>query len=123
MSLQGAKFIGISPTDTTTQKNHLTDLNVENLGDIITDFEDLAAAIDKLDILITADNISAHIAGALNKPLIVMLPLLPNWIWGYKSSTTSYYPNATLMRQAIENNWDRPIQTTVRLLSEKYGLN
>ncbi len=123
MGLQGAKFIGISPTDTATQKNHLTDLNVENLGDIITDFEDLAAAIDKLDILITADNISAHIAGALNKPLIVMLPLLPNWIWGYKSPTASYYPTATLMRQAIENNWDRPIQTTVRLLSEKYGLN
>ena len=122
MGLQGAKFISISPTDTKTQKNHLSDLNVENIGDAINDYEDLAAAIDQLDILISADNISAHIAGALHKPLLVLLPLLPSWVWGYKSRTVPYYPTATLIRQAHENNWDRPIKTTVQLLREKYGL-
>ncbi len=122
MGLQGAKFISISPTDTKTQKNHLSDLNVENIGDVINDYEDLAAAIDQLDILISADNISAHIAGALHKPLLVLLPLLPSWVWGYKSRTVPYYPTATLIRQAHENNWDRPIKTTVQLLCEKYDL-
>ena len=58
----------------------------------------------KLDLIITGDTLTAHLAGALNKPAIILLPLLPHWLWEYKTQTSSYYPSAVLLRQSKEAN-------------------
>ena len=123
IELEGAHFLNLIPTKSKTQKGNLRDFNVTDLGEKLRDHEDLLAVIDKLDLLITADILPAYLAGALNKRSIVLLPLFPNWQWGYKTNETPYYPNTTLMRQSISNDWDRPVQRTRDLLIAEFGLN
>ena len=113
----------MTPLNSDTQKGHLRDLNVVDFTDNLRDHEDLLAAIDSLDLLITADVTAAHLAGALNKRVIVLLPLFPNWHWGYKNEHALYYPNTKLIRQSVENNWDRPIQKTRSFLMTDFGLS
>ena len=122
IELQGAHFINLTPARSNTRKGHLRDFDVTDLGDSLRDHEDLLAAIDRLDLLVTSDLLSAHLAGALNKKAIVLLPLFPNWHWGYKAQEALYYPNTVLMRQSISNNWDRAIQKTRAFLKEQFGL-
>ena len=123
IELEGAQFINMTPLNSDTQKGHLRDLNVVDFTDNLRDHEDLLAAIDSLDLLITADVTAAHLAGALNKRVIVLLPLFPNWHWGYKNEHALYYPNTKLIRQSVENNWDRPIQKTRSFLMTDFGLS
>jgi tetratricopeptide (TPR) repeat protein len=120
--LQGATFINLTPPSNDTLKGHIGDLDVIDFAELIRDVEDFLAVINRLDLLITTDGLAAHLAGALGKPAIVLLPLLPKWYWGYKSMAVRYYPGHTLMRQAVENNWDRPIQRTIKFLQENYEL-
>ena len=123
IKLQGAAFTNLTSTSNETLKGHMRDLDVLNISEFIRDYDDLLTIIDQLDLLVTTDSLTAHLAGALGKPTIVLLPLLPNWCWGYKTIKSSYYPNHTLIRQSVENNWDRPIQRTITFLRKHYGLS
>ena len=119
---EGANFIGLAKPVDKLQKDHLRDLDVGDIGSVIRDTEDLAAAIDGVDLLITSDSLAAHISGALAKPTILLLPLLPNWYWGYKETISSHYKTIVIMRQSAANNWDRPVQKTLTRLVEQYDL-
>ena len=123
LELNGASFIGLSKTKNELQKGHLRDMDAADLSVSIRDKEDLLAAIDELDLIITGDTLTAHLAGALNKPAIILLPLLPHWLWEYKTQTSSYYPSAVLLRQSKANSWRRPVMAAVDLLKNNYGLS
>lgn len=66
---------------------------------------DTAAVIDRLDLVITVDTAVAHLAGAMGRPVWVLLPLAPDWRWGIGSETTPWYPTARLFRQTAWNDW------------------
>jgi tetratricopeptide (TPR) repeat protein len=69
---------------------------------------DLAAAaalIAQLDLVITTDTAVAHLAGALGKPLWLLLPWQSDWRWMQHCLTTPWYPQARLFRQSSPNNW------------------
>jgi hypothetical protein len=121
--MQGASFIGLSNTTNELQRGHLRDMDAVDISEFIRDKEDLLAAVEELDLIITGDTLTAHLAGALNKPVIVLLPLLPHWLWEYKARSSSYYPSAILLRQSKANDWQRPIMAAIDLLKNKYGLS
>ena len=75
---------------------------------------DTAALIDALDAVITVDTSIAHLAGALGKPVYVMLPFAPDWRWGPTGSTTPWYSTARLFRQSTIGDW----QTVVEEVSD-----
>ena len=68
-------------------------------------FEDTAAVISLLDLVITSDTSIAHLAGALGTPVWTMLPFAPDWRWGLQTETTPWYPNMRLFRQPKPNDW------------------
>ena len=68
-------------------------------------FGDTAGLIEALDLVITVDTSVAHLAGALGKPLRVMLPFSPDFRWGLGSSETPWYPTARLLRQTARGDW------------------
>jgi hypothetical protein len=72
-------------------------------------FADTAALIELMDLVISVDTAVAHIAGALGKPLWLMLPWAADWRWQRQGSTTPWYPSATVFRQLTRNNWSRPV--------------
>jgi tetratricopeptide (TPR) repeat protein len=78
---------------------------VVDLGPELQDFADTAAAIAQLDMVITVDTSVAHLAGALGKPVWIMLSHLKDWRWQQSGSTTPWYPTATLFRQNSPNDW------------------
>jgi len=75
------------------------------LEPVLRDFGDTARILDQLDLLITVDTSIAHLAGAMGRPVWVMLFLLPDWRWGLEGETTAWYPSMRLFRQQECDEW------------------
>jgi FkbM family methyltransferase len=94
-----------------------------HLGDDIADFADTAAIIAQLDLVITVDSAAAHIAGALGKPVWLLLPgFCTDWRWLLERTDSPWYPGVMrLFRQPREaSSWDdtiREMATALRIWS------
>jgi tetratricopeptide (TPR) repeat protein len=64
-----------------------------------------AALVSVLDLVITTDTCIAHLAGAMGKPVWIVLPHLADWRWMEKIETTPWYPTACLFRQESAGDW------------------
>lgn len=76
-------------------------------------FADTAALIAALDVVIAVDTSVAHLAGALGKPLWLLLPYAPDWRWLTERDDSPWYPNARLFRQSDTRAWG-PVVARVR---------
>lgn len=72
----------------------------------LNDFEHTAAQISLLDAVISVDTSIAHLAGALGKPLWILLAYSADWRWMWPQATSPWYPSATLCRQAAPGDWE-----------------
>ncbi|CAH2787477.1 MAG: TPR repeat [uncultured Paraburkholderia sp.] len=72
----------------------------------IGDFADTAAIIERLNAVVSIDTSIAHLAGALRKPLWLMLPFAADWRWFTNDTRSPWYPGATLVRQPQPGAWD-----------------
>jgi hypothetical protein len=80
--------------------------NVVDLGGDLRDFADTAAIIAQLDLVITVDTAVAHLAGAMGKPVWVLLPHVPDFRWLLDRATSPWYPSARLFRKGQTDSWD-----------------
>ena len=74
-------------------------------GDDLRDFSDTAALLDLMDLIITIDTSVAHLAGAMGKPVWILLPHNPDWRWLLDRNDSPWYPSARLFRQQQIGNW------------------
>jgi hypothetical protein len=79
---------------------HLIDLQNEQ-----RDFADTAAIIANLDLVISVDTSVAHLAGAMGKPVWILLYKSPDWRWLLDREDSPWYPTARLFRQSSLGNW------------------
>jgi len=87
------------------------DQNIIDISPNIDDFIDTANIIQNVDLVISVDTVIAHIAGAMNKKTLVMLPAVPGWRWDLNfTNTTPWYPSIKLFRQPTHNDWDTVIK-------------
>jgi tetratricopeptide (TPR) repeat protein len=77
-----------------------------HFGDELKDFSDTAALMSNLDLIISVDTSVAHLAGALARPVWVMLPFMPDWRWLLDREDSPWYPTARLFRQDDTRRWD-----------------
>jgi ADP-heptose:LPS heptosyltransferase len=80
--------------------------NLAHVGDELADFADTAAVASLVDLVISVDTAAAHLAGALAKPLWVLLPFSPDWRWMLGREDSPWYPTARLFRQSRAGDWD-----------------
>jgi ADP-heptose:LPS heptosyltransferase len=73
--------------------------------DASADFAHTAALVDTLDAVVSVDTSIAHLAGALGKPVYVLLPFAPDWRWGIVGDRTPWYPTARVLRQPSVGDW------------------
>jgi tetratricopeptide (TPR) repeat protein len=80
---------------------------LEALGHLLQDFADTAAAISQLDLVICVDTAVAHVAGALGKPVWVLLPAVhTDWRWLREREDSPWYPGVMrLFRQRVPGDW------------------
>ena len=80
-----------------------------HFGDELADFADTAAVISLLDVVVSVDTAVAHLAGAMGKPVIVLLPHAADFRWMRERSDSPWYPTAKLLRQVAFGDWDSVI--------------
>jgi hypothetical protein len=76
----------------------------------LKDFADTAAFVSQLDLVIAVDTAVCHMAGALGKPVWVLLAFQPDWRWLLDRTDSPWYPSARLFRQREPNDWRTPMQ-------------
>jgi TPR repeat/Glycosyltransferase family 9 (heptosyltransferase) len=86
----------------------LTDWTAE-----LRDFADTAALIDHLDLVICVDTAVAHLAGAMGKPVWVLLKHVSDWRWLMDRPDSPWYPTMRLFRQPTRGDWQTPIKQMV----------
>lgn len=90
-------------------------------GPVQTDLASSAGVIANMDMVITVDTATAHIAGSLGVPTLLMLPYSPDWRWGLTGDTTEWYPSMKIARQHRPGDWSVPLGEAVRMVSELCG--
>ena len=91
----------------------LADLSAE-----LADFGETAALIANLDLVITVDTAIAHLAGAMARPVWIMLPKASDWRWLLDRSDSPWYPTARLFRQITPGAWDPVIAAIAAALAQ-----
>ncbi|WP_341312648.1 tetratricopeptide repeat-containing glycosyltransferase family protein [Paraburkholderia sp. IMGN_8] len=76
----------------------------------LNDFADTAALVANLDLVISVDTSTAHLAGAMDKPVWILNRFDTCWRWMLERTDTPWYPRATLFRQPALGDWDSVIQ-------------
>ena len=88
-----------------------------NIGAEINGYDDTMAILENLDLLISVDTSVAHLAGAMGRPVWIMLPRAPDWRWLLGRPDTPWYPTARLFRQQTTTRWDDVMNTIARELA------
>jgi tetratricopeptide (TPR) repeat protein len=78
---------------------------LRNAAQGLADWADTAALIQALDLVVTVDTAVAHLAGALGKPVWVLLPFAPDWRWMQGRADSPWYPTMRLFRQPAPGGW------------------
>ncbi|CAB3788824.1 hypothetical protein LMG28614_02768 [Paraburkholderia ultramafica] len=81
------------------------------------DFADTAALVANLDLVISVDTSTAHLAGALDKPVWILNRFDSCWRWLLERSDTPWYPSARLFRQPALGDWESVMQATREALA------
>lgn len=95
---------------------------IRDFGDELHDFAETAALIANLDLVITIDTAVGHLAGAMGKPVWLLLPLVPDWRWLLDREDSPWYPTVRLFRQAKLGDWDSVIGRVIAELGTTFGL-
>jgi Flp pilus assembly protein TadD len=119
-SVPGVSFysLQIDPISITMQH-----LGLKSFGDSFDKehgaFIDTAAVAHALDLVITVDTSLAHLVGALNRPVWVMLPVAADVRWMIDKKNTPWYPSMKFFRQTMVGDWRPVIQEIRRELTKK----
>ncbi|MDB5393360.1 MAG: glycosyl transferase family 9 [Rhodospirillales bacterium] len=104
--LSGVNWFSLQ-IDATPEEIELLSRNgqLRDYGPALSDWADTAALIAMLDLVVTVDTAVAHLAGAMGRPVWVMLSAIPHWSWLRDRSDSPWYPTARLFRQKILGDW------------------
>jgi tetratricopeptide (TPR) repeat protein len=118
LNIHGLSFYSLQKGPASTEIDSLhKGTKIINLDSELNDFTDTAAAINNLDLVISVDTSVAHLAGAIGKPVWLLLPFVPDWRWQLERDDSPWYPNMRLFRQTQMYDWDGVFEQITESLS------
>ena len=121
LDIPGADFYSLQKEMTADDRALLEQMPVTDLSSYLHDFADTAAAISALDLVISVDTCVAHLAGALGKPVWILLCFVPDWRWMLQREDSPWYPTARLFRQSTAGDWEGVLDRAALALRERIG--
>lgn len=103
-ALDGVQFYSLQVGPRTLDLQ-LGDYPVIDLSPRLKDYSDTAAAIEAMDLVVAVDTSIVHLAGAMGKPTLVLLPFSCDWRWLMHRSDSPWYDSVLLIRQHKELEW------------------
>ncbi|MBO9999998.1 MAG: tetratricopeptide repeat protein [Cyanobacteria bacterium SID2] len=111
LDIPGFRFYSLQKDPKSEEAKALAeDRRICDLSRDLKDFGHTAAIIDRLDLVIAVDTSVAHLAGAMGKPVWVLLSKIPDWRWGLHDDRSSWYPTMQLFRQSRRGEWDTVLE-------------
>jgi tetratricopeptide (TPR) repeat protein len=117
----GATFVSLQKDVRPGDVEALKSCDIIQLGEELGDFSDTAALISQLDLVISVDTSVAHLAGALGKPVWILLTHAPDWRWLLDRDDSPWYPTARLFRQQDSREWGSVVTRLRESLCELAG--
>ncbi|GAB5471508.1 MAG: tetratricopeptide repeat protein [Rhodospirillales bacterium] len=110
----GVRLVDLQYGDTEEERKALTEkTGIEVFHDDVDPVADLGAFADQVagcDLVISIDNTTVHIAGAIGVPAWVILPHVPDWRWLLQREDTPWYPSLRLFRVLTAEDWETPLE-------------
>jgi tetratricopeptide (TPR) repeat protein len=124
--MQNVCFINLQYGDCTDELKAVQDQDGITIhdwddSDPMRDLDDFAAKIAALDLVISVDNSTVHLAGALGVPIWTLLPFGCDWRWMRDVDDTPWYPSMRLFRQQSFGDWDKVFNRVAQCLSASSG--
>jgi hypothetical protein len=82
------------------------DLQIHHWQEAIDDYEETAALVAALDLVVSVSTAMVDLVGSLGKKALVLLPYTADWRFGFRGSTMPWYPTLRLFRQPVPGRWD-----------------
>ncbi len=96
--------------------------DLRHVGGELEDFADTAALVELMDVVVTVDTSVTHVAGAMGKPVWILLPFNPHdWRWMLDREDSPWYPTARLFRQPANGDWASVIRRVDEELVRHFG--
>jgi tetratricopeptide (TPR) repeat protein len=112
-------FVSLQKDDPLAARR-LGDTPINDFMPEVRDFDDTAALLQSLDLVITLDSAVAHLAAALGKPVWILVPYVHDWRWA-PVNAAAWYPQARLFRQRVPGDWSEAIAELTQALSAWSG--
>jgi tetratricopeptide (TPR) repeat protein len=103
--------------------SHPRDVHVWDGSSHDEDLAETAALVAGLYLVITTDTCIAHLAGAMNKPVWILLPHLADWRWMQETEASPWYPSARLFRQTRPGDWPEVLDRVIAALESQFASN
>jgi hypothetical protein len=116
--IDGIQLYSLQKGATAAAELTASGLDIVDLAQDFVDFCDTAAAISHLDLVISVDTSVAHLAGALAKPVWLMIPKPADWRWLLEGDSTPWYPTMRIFRQPERGRWDILVEDIARSLEQ-----
>jgi hypothetical protein len=115
--IPGVQLYGLQVGDAARDIERLgAEVLVHDLEPRLRDWADTAAHIAGLDVVVSIDSAPLHLAGAMGKDCVGLLPYVPCWRWGFERRDSPWYPTMQLLRQRAPGDWSGPIKELRHLL-------
>ncbi|MGZ8209395.1 MAG: tetratricopeptide repeat protein [Burkholderiales bacterium] len=129
LHVPGIDFVSLQYSDVANELDAVRGLlgvHVHHWQEAIDDYDETAALVSALDLIVSVQTAVAHVGGALGKPVYTLLPTTPEWRYGATGAEMLWYPSVRLFRQAAPGDW-RPVlsrlgdELCTRLTASAFG--
>jgi tetratricopeptide (TPR) repeat protein len=103
--VSGISWFSLQVGDRAGDSSSLGGIEIVDLSPWLVDFAETAAAVCRLDLVISVDTSVAHLTGALARPIWLLLPHVAEWRWLIQREDSPWYPTARLFCQKSDGNW------------------